>query len=450
MADPTLRVTINEFQFDEYESAEALKPRELKVGVDGTLYVGGTEGVPPWRFYPEGQSQALTQGLALIAQQIAVLQESVATDAELAAAIAPIAQQVAAIVNTSVTDAELGEALAQVNSSLGALLSSDQSTSQQIVQVMASIQGLNGTYATDAELAVVAARVTRVEAYVAAETGARESADLAIEQGLTSITQLMNSLQAAVATDAELTTAIAPIAQKLQDLTATTATDAELATAIGIISQQLQALATTDNSIGGQISTINTALSNLNGTYATDAELAAAIAQIAVRLPIRSQTPPQSPAGGTRWIELDGSNNEIYDQPWVWRGEWQLERFVLTGVGSGRTTGSGAPRLDLGLLPTLPGVTSFRLRRATLRARLDGAGSWVAKLRRFSAAAAIVDWLDPLTITSSGSVDFSIPSGANSLINPVTTPALELTLTKGVTVPDSMFVLSCQWAAVRG
>lgn len=166
--------------------------------------------------------------------------------------------------------------------------------------------------------------------------------------------------------------------------------------------------------------------------------------------PLRSATPPVNPVPWLRWVELDPDGNEIYDQPWVRRNnEWQLDRLYVTGTGSGRTSGGGAPRMDLGALPSLPGVAGFRLKRATVRMRLDGPGSWTVKARRFNTASSPSEWLAPMAITGSGSADFSIPSGAAAVIDPVLTPAIELNLIKGNPVPDSIFVFSCQWAAVR-
>lgn len=259
----------------------------------------------------------------------------------------------------------------------------------------------------------------------------------------------LQALRDIVATDADLEAELAEIQATIEALAASGATDAEVAGALGPINATIADLISDDVEIQNAIAALQNSLDSLNSTYATDLELAQALANVVVMMPIRSAAVPASPAIGTRWIELDANGAEKFDQPWIWRGEWQLERLLHTATGTGRISGSSAPRMDLGLLPAYAGLLGYRLKRATLRHRLDSAGAWSAKLRKFSAAATITDWLPIVTITGSGLVDFAVPVGAGSLIDPLTCPALELTLSKSSPTPDSIFILSCQWAAVR-
>lgn len=272
-------------------------------------------------------------------------------------------------------------------------------------------------------------------------------AALATSAQLQQLADELASLRSIAATDADLDAELAELQVELDAIAQSSASDQELATAIAPIAQSLSLLASEDAATSQGLANLQSALDSLVAATATDQELAEAIASVMLLLPIRSATPPTNPPIGQRWIELNSGGEEIYDQPWIWRGgEWQLERRFISSTGSGRISGSSSPRSDLGSLPALPGIAGYRLHRATVRARMAGAGSWVANLRQFVGPATIQSWLGPLTITASGDYDFAVPSG---LLNPSSIAALELNLIKGATAPDSLFTLSCQWAAVR-
>jgi hypothetical protein len=166
----------------------------------------------------------------------------------------------------------------------------------------------------------------------------------------------------------------------------------------------------------------------------------------------RSSAAPASPAVGQRWIELSPAGAEIYDFAWVWRGEWQSDRLYTIGTGIGRTGGSTAARQDLGGLPPWSGLAGYRLIRGTLRASQEGAGSWTTKIRQYANAATIVEppWIPgPVVVMAAKGVGiYPLDVPANSLI-PLTVCALDLTVTKGSSVSDTIFALSTQWVAVR-
>jgi hypothetical protein len=177
-------------------------------------------------------------------------------------------------------------------------------------------------------------------------------------------------------------------------------------------------------------------------------------ATIATIAPIpRLQTPPTTPAVGQRWIEVAGGGVEVYDFAWIWAGtEWRSDRLYTIGTGTGRTGGSAAARQDLGGLPPWPGLAGYRLIRGTLRASMEGAGSWTTKIRKYANAATIVDppWIVGPTIVmaAKGVGIYPIDVPTDSLV-PLTICALDLTVTKGNPVADTIFALTTQWSAVR-
>jgi hypothetical protein len=167
----------------------------------------------------------------------------------------------------------------------------------------------------------------------------------------------------------------------------------------------------------------------------------------------RLQAPPTTPVVGQRWIEVTGGGVEIYDFAWTWSGtEWRSDRLYTIGTGTGRTGGSTAARQDLGGLPPWPGLSGYRLIRGTLRANMEGAGSWTTKIRKYGSAATIVDppWIVGPTVTMAAKDVGIYPIGVptDSLV-PLTICALDLTVTKGNPVADTIFALATQWAAVR-
>jgi hypothetical protein len=273
------------------------------------------------------------------------------------------------------------------------------------------------------------------------------------EQGFVAIAEQLATLRELMASDEELAAQLDPIQEQLDTLTEGVATDEELAQSLAVVSDALLNLTTTDQGIVGQIAQAMAAIGALNDTYATDAELAivdAKIIALAGQI-VRSATPPVNPAIGQRWIELSPSGAEIYDFAWIRHAsEWRSDRLFGSATGSGRISGSAAPRQDLGHLPPFPGLAGYRLIRGSIRSHLEGAGSWAVKIRKFSGAATVVDWFaGPSIVTTakgSGLHDLVVP--ADSLL-PLSIPALELNLIKGSIAPDSIFTLSMQWAAVR-
>lgn len=282
-------------------------------------------------------------------------------------------------------------------------------------------------------------------AYTPASNGAANEA-------LNQIANDLQSLRDICATDADLEAEVAEIQTTIDALASASLSDAALATALAPIQTAIGLLVSDDEAVELAITAIQNSVASLDANYATDLQLATAIAQVVVMMPIRSATMPTSPAIGTRWIELDGAGSEIYDQPWAWRnGEWQLERLYSTGTGSGRISNNAAPRMDLSFLPALPGLAGYRLVRADIKWNLEGAGNWTTKLRKFSNAATIVDWVaGPAIAATAKKTDVTpIVVPANSLV-PLTLCAIEFNLTKGpLSPPDSAFTLSCQWTAVR-
>jgi hypothetical protein len=275
------------------------------------------------------------------------------------------------------------------------------------------------------------------------------------EQGFVAIGEQLATLRELMASDEELAAQLDPIQEQLDTLVEGVATDEELAQSLAVVSGALLSLATTDQGIAGQIAQAMAAIAALNNTYASDAELAIVDAKIIALTGqvIQSAIAPVNPAIGQRWVELSSSGGEIYDFTWVWRGtEWRSDRPYTIGVGTGRISGSAAARQDLGGLPPWPGLAGYRLIRGTLRANQEGAGSWRTKIRKYTNAATIVDppWIVGPTVAMAakgvGLYPLDVP--ADSLL-PQSICALELGLTKGATVADTIFALSTQWAAVR-
>jgi hypothetical protein len=177
------------------------------------------------------------------------------------------------------------------------------------------------------------------------------------------------------------------------------------------------------------------------------------LAIAAIAPPPRLQAPPTAPVVGQRWVEVTGGNAEIYDFAWIWAGnEWRSDRLYTIGVGTGRISGGAAARQDLGGLPPWPGLAGYRLIRGTLRANQEGVGSWSTKIRKYTNAATIVDppWIvgPTFAMAAKGVGLYPLDVPADSLL-PQSICALELGLTKGATVADTIFALSTQWAAVR-
>jgi hypothetical protein len=254
----------------------------------------------------------------------------------------------------------------------------------------------------------------------------------------------LEALRDISATDADLEAEIAEIQVAIEAALDTSATDAELATALSPIQAAIDLLSSEDDVTALAIAALQASIANLDATYATDLQLA----QIAAQIPTRSATAPTAPSIGARWIELLPSGLDRHPWEWVWVGtEWQSSEVFATGAGSGRISGSASPRADLTFLPRRGGLAGYRLVAADLVCQVSGPSTWTAKVRQFVGAATLTDWL-LLTgpITASGVVSFPLP--ANTLILPTAT-ALELNLTKGTIVADSMFVLSLQWVAVR-
>jgi hypothetical protein len=390
---------IDDYQFRSGPKPEdPLKPREPQILADGVLEVG-RENASPWRFLPEGYGQALATAAALqqLADDLASLRDIAATDADLDAEITSIQLALGSLTNSSATEAELLQALGPVRAAIDLLESEDDATAMAITAIQSSIGNLDSTYATDAQL-----------------VQAREQLQAAIDMiALTPGPQGPIGLPGAPG---------APGAIGPQGPIGSTGAPG----APGAIGPQGPIGST---GAPGPVGPIGPAGPGIG---------------------IRSSAAPVNPAVGQRWIKLDPTGAEVYDQPLVWRGEWQLEQWFTTAVGSGRVTGSAAPRMDLGFLPPLPGITAYRLIRATVRARLDAAGSWTASAKQFTTAASPGPaWLGPITVTATGTPDLPLAAGASPVIPPGLT-AIELTLTKGTPAPDSQFVLTCQWAAIHG
>jgi hypothetical protein len=273
---------------------------------------------------------------------------------------------------------------------------------------------------------------------------------LATAAALQQLAEDLDTLRDMSATDEDLAAEIASIAETIGTLAASGATDAELTAELGPIRASIGQLTSDDDQIEQAIQVLQAAANSLDATYATDAQLQAAIAQLQTQLPIRSFDPPPSPAVGQRWVELLGGMAR-HPWTWVWSGsEWQSEQVFVTGTGSGRISNSSAPRADLTFLPRRSGLAGYRLIEGSLVAQLAGPANWTAKLRKFAGPATLVDWIVmPGTIGQSGVVALPLPADPAQTLIPLTLGALELNLTKGTQAPDSLFVLSLQWVAVR-
>jgi hypothetical protein len=139
--------------------ADPLLHAEPELLPDGTLQIGRADG-GAWRYLPAGApGGAWEQGFIAIGEQLATLRDLMASDEELAAQLDPIQDQLDTLAEGVATDEELAQSLAVVSDALLNLATTDQGIAGQIAQAMAAIGALNDTYATDAELAIVDAKI---------------------------------------------------------------------------------------------------------------------------------------------------------------------------------------------------------------------------------------------------------------------------------------------------
>jgi hypothetical protein len=408
---------IDDYQFRSGPKPEdPLKPREPQILADGVLEVG-RENASPWRFLPEGYGQALATAAALqqLADDLASLRDIAATDADLDAEITSIQLALDSITNSSATDAELLQALGPVRAAIDLLASEDDATAMAITAIQSSIGNLDSTYATDAQLVQV-----------------REQLQAAIDA-----IALTPGPQGPIGNTGAPGAAGAPGAIGPQGPIGNTGAPGA---------------AGAPGAIGPQGPIGNTGAPGAPGAIGPQGPIGD-VGPAGPGTAIRSATPPPNPTIATRWIELDPTGNEIYDFAWVWRSsEWRSDRLYTIGTGTGRTSGSTAPRQDLGGLPAWPGLSGYRLIRGSLRVNFEAAGNWSARIRKFANAATIADpaWINlpPISMTAKGALIVDLPIPTDSLI-PLTLCALELTLTKGTPTPDSIFALSTSWVAVR-